>query len=58
MIELYKTFIIKFFDLNNLIIKSMVKFFYEMSNNFIIYTFLYILCVECLFFYHYIHFVI
>ena len=37
MIKLYKLFVVNSFDFNNLIVKSMVIFFHEISNNFIIY---------------------
>ena len=50
MIALYETFVVEFFDFNNLIIKFIMIFSYEVSNTSIIYVFLYMLYVECLFF--------
>ena len=54
--ESYKFFTIEFFDFDNLMIKSVIIFFYKMSNNFITYVLLYMLFIKCLFFWHYIHF--
>ena len=54
MIKLYKTFVVKVFDFNNLIIKSIIKihgnFFYEILNNFMTCVLSYRLYFECLFF--------
>ena len=56
IIELYKTLVVKSFDFNNLVIKSMVISSHEMSSNFITYILLYMLYVKYLFLWHYIHF--
>ena len=57
MNELYNIYIIKFFDFNNLMIKSVMIFFHGISNNFITCVLPYMLYIECLIFWCYIYFV-